>query len=258
MLLTETKSTIGINFDITIIHKISSRYEEDKMKNWIAALFLSLAMVLGLTACSHNGDINSATAASGKSIPVQAAGGKALVVYFSVPEAAKPDNMNREEENSTVVIHGEVLGNTQYVAQIIQRNTGADIFRIESAAPYPMDHAQLEAVATKESREKALPEIAGTIANLEQYNTIFVGYPNWYGDLPRILYTFFNAYDLSGKTVIPFVTSGASGFSNTIVTIQNLQPNATVIGEGLSVLRNHAEDAEPKVISWLESLGFKK
>lgn len=82
------------------------------------------------------------------------------------------------------------------------------------------------------------------------------GYPNWYSDMPRILYSFFNDYDLSGKTVIPFVTSGGSGFSNTISTIEELEPEADVITDGFSVSRNTVQDAENDIIEWLKKIGY--
>ena len=102
---------------------------------------------------------------------------KNLVVYFSMPETTEPENMSREEELSTVVIDGEVLGNTQYVAYIIAENTGADIFRIEPVTPYPLDHSELEDIAQKEQAENFRPEIAGAVKNIEQYDTIFLGFP---------------------------------------------------------------------------------
>ena len=181
---------------------------------------------------------------------------KSLVVYFSVPETTKADNMNAEEEYSTVVINGKVLGNTQYVAQLIQEKTGGDIFRIEPVTPYPMNHDELEKVATQEQRENALPKIAGKIENLDKYDTVFVGYPNWYADMPRIMYSFFETYDLSGKTLIPFVTSGGSGFSGTIGTIKKLEPNAKVVEKGLAIWRNNAENAKKDVVKWLDGLGY--
>ena len=102
---------------------------------------------------------------------------KSLVVYFSMPETTEPENMSREEGLSTVVIDGEVLGNTQYVAYIIAENTGADIFRIEPVTPYPLDHSELEDIAQKEQAENFRPEIAGTVENIEQYDTIFLDFP---------------------------------------------------------------------------------
>jgi len=119
-----------------------------------------------------------------------------------------------------------------------------------------MDHAELEAVATQESRDNALPEISAEIENFEQYETVFIGFPNWYADMPRILYSLFETYDFSGKTIVPFVTAGGSGFSGTISTIQELEPDAEVITEGYSIMRNRMEEAESGVAEWLSRLGY--
>lgn len=179
-----------------------------------------------------------------------------LVIYFSVPETDSPDNMNAEEEYSTVVINGEVLGNTQYVAMLISQYTHADIIRIEPETPYPLNHAELEEVATREKQENAYPAMATVIDNLDGYQTVFIGYPCWYADMPRIMYTLFENYDFSGKTIIPFVTSGASGFANTLDTIASLEPDATLVREGYSVIRTNMESAEAGVPEWLAGLGY--
>lgn len=184
------------------------------------------------------------------------AAAKNLVVYFSMPETTDPDNMSREEELSTVVIDGEVLGNTQYVAYVIEQNTGADVFRIEPVTPYPLDHSELEDIAQKEQQENARPEIAGKVENIEQYNTVFFGFPNWYYDMPQIMYSFLDQYDLSGKTIVPFVTSGGSGFSNAISEIEEMEPDADVITDGLSISRNVVQDSEQDIIEWLTDKGF--
>lgn len=181
---------------------------------------------------------------------------KTLVVYFSMPETTNPDNMSREEELSTVVIDGEVLGNTQYVAMVIAENTDADIFRIEPVTPYPLEHSELEDIAQREQSEAARPEIAGEVENINQYDTIFFGFPNWYYDMPMIMYSFLDQYDLSGKTIVPFVTSGGSGFSDAISTITEMEPEADVVKNGLSISRNVVEDAEDDIIQWLTDGGF--
>lgn len=179
--------------------------------------------------------------------------GKTLVVYFSQPETTEAENMTQEEDNSTVVINGEVLGNTQYMAYVIAENMDADIFRIEPETPYPTDHSTLVDLAAEEQDENTRPVIKDTIENLDAYDTIFLGYPTWWSDMPMILYTFLESYDLSGKTVIPFNTHGGSGFSGTISTIRNLQPNADVI-EGLSISRNQIQDAKQEIIGWVNGL----
>ena len=130
--------------------------------------------------------------------------GKNLVVYFSMP-----DNV----DDSTVVIDGETLGNTQYMAYVIQETVGADIFRIEPETPYPTDHDELVDLASEEQSNNARPAIKTRLKNFDTYENIFVGYPNWWGDMPMILYSFFDEYDFSGKTIIPFNTHGGSGFS---------------------------------------------
>ena len=179
---------------------------------------------------------------------------KILVVYFSMPETDKPNNMTAEEANSTVVINGKVLGNTQYVASLIQENTNADIFRIEPKTAYPTDHRTLVDLAKEEQNRRARPELMKKIDNLNEYDTIFVGYPNWWGDLPMIMYTFFQEHDFSDKVIIPFNTHGGSGFSNTINTIVELQPKAVVIRNGFTVSRNTVQDCAEDVAAWLKTL----
>ena len=142
------------------------------------------------------------------------------------------------------------------MAYVIQETTGADLFRIEPETPYPVDHDTLIDLAAEEQDSNARPAIKDQIENFEQYDTVFVGYPNWWGDMPMILYTFFDQYDFAGKTIIPFNTHGGSGFSNTIRTIAQLEPEADVNENGFTVSRNNVQDAEPDILSWLEELGY--
>ena len=182
-------------------------------------------------------------------------GHNVLVVYFSMPETEDPNDMTVEEANSTVVIDGEVLGNTQYMAYVIAENMNADIFRIEPEVPYPTEHETLVDLASAEKADAARPAIRGQIENLDDYSVIFLGYPNWWGDMPMILYTFLEQYDLSGKTIVPFNTHGGSGFSNTISTIRAFEPGADV-ADGLSISRNSIQDAEQQIVDWVNSLEF--
>ena len=112
------------------------------------------------------------------------------------------------------------------------------------------------ASSAEEQDENARPAIAGQIENLDQYDTVFIGYPNWWGDMPMILYSFFDNYDFSGKTIIPFNTHGGSGFSNTIHTIAEMEPEATVNEDGFTVSRNNVQEAESDILNWLGELGF--
>ena len=182
-----------------------------------------------------------------------AASSNILIAYFSVPET---DGVDAVAGASRVVVDGEVLGNTQYIAQLIQQQTGGDLFRIETVQEYPGSHDPLLEFAYNERAEGARPELAAQMENLDSYDIIFLGYPNWNADLPMPLYTLLEQTDLSGKTIVPFTTHGGSGFSRTIQTIQELQPNATVISYGLSIFRNSVAQAKSDVASWVSGLGL--
>ncbi len=173
-----------------------------------------------------------------------------------MPETDSPHGMTRDEENSCVIVDGKVLGNTQYVAQLIQEMTGADIFRIMPRQPYPRDHRTLVDLAEREQERGARPAIAGTVENLDAYDTVFIGYPNWWADMPMILYTFLEQYDLSGKTVVPFCTHGGSGLSRTVGTIRKKQPDATVVRDAFALSRSRMEQAPSAVAAWLKRLGL--
>ncbi len=185
--------------------------------------------------------------------PAQSGEAKVLVAYFSMPETTDPNNMTTEEANSTVVINGEVLGNTQYMAQVIQRTTNADIYRIEPQNPYPTDHATLIARARDEQDQDTRPAVKDAVSDFDSYDTVFIGYPIWWSDMPQILYTFFDTYDFSGKTVIPFSTHGGSSFAGTPATIQSLEPGAKML-DGLTISRDNIQDAEQEIVSWVNGL----
>ncbi len=176
-----------------------------------------------------------------------------LIAYFGVPET---DGTDTEAGASRVAVDGEVLGNNEYIAQIIQQETGGDLFAIETVQEYPGTHEELLEFAYEELQEDARPELAAKIENLDSYDTIFLGFPNWNADLPMPLYTFLEEYDFSGKTIIPFTTHGGSGFSSTIRTIESLQPDAIVVENGLSVSRNNVAGAQNDVIDWIANLNL--
>lgn len=182
-----------------------------------------------------------------------ASGSNILIAYFSVPET---DGTDAVAGASRVVIDGEVLGNTQYLAQLIQEETGGDLFRIETVQEYPGSHDPLLEFAYNERAEGTHPELASQISGLENYDMIFLGYPNWNSDLPMLLYTFLESYDFSGKTIIPFTSHGGSGFSGTIGTISEMQPGADVLDNGFSVSRNNVADAQNDLADWILGLNI--
>ena len=176
------------------------------------------------------------------------------IAYFSVPEDVDTEGIDANAGASIVVRDGQVMGNLEYMADVIQQTIGGDLFRIETVEEYPLDHDPLVDQAAQEQDEEARPELSTQIENPDQYDTILLGYPNWWGDMPMPLYTFLEGYDFSGKTIIPFTAHGGSGFSDTVDTIAELQPDAEVSEEGLSISRNDVADAQAEISSWAQGL----
>ena len=139
---------------------------------------------------------------------------------------------------------------------MIQEYTGGDLFSIQTSVVYPADGGELIDYAATEQEEDARPELTTHIENLDQYDTIFVGYPNWWADLPMAMYSFFDEYDFSGKTIVPFNVHNGSRFSRTIQTIEELEPDASVIENGFTVSEQTVADADSDVAAWLEEIGY--
>ena len=167
-----------------------------------------------------------------------------LVVYFSLAG----------EQYEVGVIE---KGNTEIVAEMIADATGADTFKIESTEEYPTTYDGLLDISRKEEDDP--PEIASTVDNMDDYDTIFLGYPIWWGDTPTIIKVFLQSYDFSGKTIIPFCTHAGSGLSGTDETIRELCPDST-IGEGLAIrgstAQNDRDSAKESVTKWLSDNGY--
>ena len=168
---------------------------------------------------------------------------------------------NTENDNKNTQI-GKVLvlyfsqsGNTEAVANFIHDAVGGDIVKLETETPYPSDYDELVDYAQEEQRENARPVLSTHIDNIDEYDTIFLGYPNWWGDMPMPIYTFLDEYDLSGKTIAPFITHGGSGLSETPENIKKEEPNATVT-EGLAVSGSSSRNSQSTVNNWLAEIGF--
>lgn len=245
----------------------------------ITAILLSAMLALSLAACGNDNQTTAEDNSSKTAVPktdsvdgsadstaksaedetehtetsgtAETGKGKILIAYFSVMET---DDVDTVAGASRVAVDGEVLGNNEYIAQMIQRETGGDLFAIETVQEYPTTHDPLLEFAYDEKADNVRPELATQMEDPDSYNVIFLGYPNWNADLPMPLYTFLEEYDFGGKTIIPFTTHGGSGFSRTIQTISELQPNAAVISDGLSISRNSVSDAESEVVDWVNGL----
>lgn len=178
---------------------------------------------------------------------------KYLVTYFSVPESHAVDASTGA---SRIMVDDKMYGTTEYVAQVIAQATGGNLFEIKTKHTYPTQtHKALIDYAKEEKQSKTYPEIANKIPNIEQYDVIFVGYPNWWYDMPMVIYTLMREYDFSGKTIVPFVTHGGSGFDDSVATIQSLQPQAKV--NPLPAISNkRAASSKEAIEKWLSQQGY--
>lgn len=222
----------------------------------------AFALLLSLSACSS-------TANEESSPPPQQSGSQTSA---SEEESDSPGASSGSAEESSgqtdfsapvetgsesLVVYFSWSGNTENVAKSVQSQTDSDIFEIVPATSYSDDYDTVLDVAQEEQKENARPAISGSIENIDQYDVVYVGFPNWWGDMPMILYTFFDTYDLSGKTIAPFCTSGGSGLSGTVNEIKSLEPDASVT-EGLHIGSSSSSEPDDAVSQWLNDTGLAK
>ena len=165
---------------------------------------------------------------------------KSLIAYYS----RKGNNyLNGSIVNLSV-------GNTELVAKKIQELTGSDLFKIDTVKSYPADYTETTKVAMDEKRRNARPKLTEVVDNMDAYDVIYLGYPNWWGTMPMAVYMFLESYDFSGKTIIPYCTHEGSGIGSSERDIKKLCPNATVL-PGLAIRGGSVKSAENVIKSWL-------
>ena len=194
--------------------------------------FLSMLLIAGLFLTVGSG--------------VSFAQSKILVAYFS-------------RAGNEYSVGNITKGNTKIIAEIIANKTGADIFEIKPEKNYPVDYDECTKIASREKAMKARPKFIGNVENFSDYDTIFIGYPIWYGDAPMIIYSFLENYDFSGKNIIPFCTHGGSGLSSTDQQISLVCPNSKILSgfeiRGTIAQKNLSE-SEQKISDWLRKLNY--
>lgn len=166
---------------------------------------------------------------------------KSLIAYFS-----------RKGNN---YVAGSIVnlpvGNTEIIAKKIQEFTGSDIFEIKTVKSYSEDYTETTNVAQEEKRKNARPQLTEKVDNMDSYDVIFLGYPNWWGTMPMAVFTFLESYDFSGKTIIPFCTHEGSGMGSSERDIKKLCPNAKVL-PGLAIRGGSVDRANKDVANWLK------
>lgn len=185
---------------------------------------------IGIRLVRNSADISGSIVSAGIQ-SVDNAGGKVLIAFFSWG------------------------GNTKGIAEEIQAQTGADLFEIELVNPYSSDYNTVLDEAQRDQNAQARPELAVYVENMEDYDTIILGYPNWWASIPMPIASFLEEYDFSGKTIIPFCSNGGGRFGQSLTAIAKLAPDA-VMGEALSVHYSGGSSLPEDVSAWLEENGL--
>jgi len=166
---------------------------------------------------------------------------KSLIAYFS-----------RKGNNylGGVIVDLKV-GNTEVIAKKIQELTGSDMFEIKTVKVYPKDYTETTNVSKEELRRNARPELTEKVENMDSYDVIYLGYPNWWGTMPMAVFTFLEAYDFSGKTIIPYCTHEGSGMGSSESDITKLCSSAKILS-GLAIRGSSVSKADKDLGNWLK------
>ena len=217
-------------------------------------VFILAAAMVGCGSSSNGTDNNSDAQASGQ------------------PEETSEDqktstdtsDSNEESKAEDSAGNGKILvayfshsGNTKKIAEEIQSKTGADMFEIKTVNKYSDDYNTVLDEAKAEQKDNARPELSEQVKDMAQYQTVIIGFPIWWGDMPMAVYSFLDEYDLSAKTVLPFCTHGGSGLCQTDKNIQNEEKDAKVT-DGLAISDSSLDDAAGDIDQWLKSNGVAK
>lgn len=155
-------------------------------------------------------------------------------------------------ESSILIAYFSWGGNTRGIAEEIQNQTGADLFEITLVNSYSSDYNTVLDEAQRDQNEQARPELASHVENMDDYDTIILGYPNWWASIPMPIASFLEKYNFSEKTIIPFCSHGGGRFGQSLTAIAKLAPNAAM-GEALSVHYSGGDSLSEDIAEWLES-----
>lgn len=216
----------------------------------ITALLVALVMVISLAACSGND--------SGKSSGNQQ---QSDLSDNSTQQKTdnKSENKNQQQPikstKKVLVAYFSHSGNTRVIANQIHKIVGGDTFEIVTVNSYPTDYNACVEQASKELKENYRPQLATEVKNMESYDIVFVGYPNWWGTMPMAVFSFLEKYNLSGKTIIPFCTHEGSRLGQSVSDITKLCSKSTIL-EGIAIRGSSVKTAENDVSQWLKKIGI--
>lgn len=181
---------------------------------------------------------------------------KILIAYFTWSDntvVENSDSIDVDAETSASVLSP---GNAELIANWIAEETGGDLFSIKTQNKYSSDYDECLNQARKERDNNERPALVGRVNNIDDYDVIFLGFPNWWYTCPMAVFTFVESYDLEGKTIIPFCTHGTGGLSRTIRDLKKLLPENCEVLEPIGVYRPEVKNSKNKVLDWLRNLGY--
>lgn len=180
--------------------------------------------------------------------------GKILIAYFTWAEntyVADPASVDVDATTSASVL---IPGNVGLMAQWIQEETGGDTFSIITEEPYSSDYDTCLNRAIEEHDSGARPAITGHIDNMEDYDIVFLGFPNWWYSCPMAILTFIEEYDLSGKTIVPFCSHGTGGFAASLQDIGAVLPDDCIVLTEFGAYRPEVAQSKDELLAWLSEL----
>lgn len=178
-----------------------------------------------------------------------------VAAAYKVMAQTGEENKTMDTQNAKILIaYYSYSGNTKEVAEAIQKEIGGDLFEIKAEGTYPDEYRPMTEQAKKEIDAGFRPKLTTSVADMAQYDVVFIGSPNWWGTITPQVSSFLESYDLSGKTVIPFVTHGGGGQQNTIADLTAQCKGCKVNSDGWVGYGSRTLG----IGSWLEGLGFKK
>lgn len=250
----------------------------------ILSLLLALALAFSLAACGQTGnDEPQSSPSSGNpgntlssgepeiteepsSTPEEendgasaedGSGSNILIAYFTWAENTHVEDPSSVDVDATTSASVLLPGNAAKLAGWIQEEVGGDLFSIVVTEPYSSDYDECLDRAADEKAENARPELVNHVENMEDYDIVFLGFPNWWYTVPMAIHSFLEEYDFSGKTIVPFVTHGTGGLASTIQDITADLPDSVTVLEPIGIYRPDVDGAQPAIQEWISGLALE-
>ena len=210
---------------------------------------MSLCVILSLGACTSS-KTNDSTLST-----VEKDTATVSVIPGSEIIPSEGDEVIVVDGSSILIAYFSWSGNTKRLAEEIQTQAGGELFEIIPETPYTENINELSGTSLQEQRNDIRPPLSTQVDDMDQYDVVFIGFPNWWNNAPMPVFTFLEQYDFSDKTVIPFSTYGEGGWGRSISSIEE-NVGSAIVAEGLAVRESELSDAPTKVTEWLSKLGF--